>query len=335
MQTSNILDAKAMSFYPSVMCQTCLPVQSVSGTQYYRKVKDPPLNIMVPAQAREEQRALGIPFGIYARGILWFIAQEVTKLKRTEQKNPRHIIIGESLTEAVEEITGKQHTSGGDTSPRGLLDRQLYWLSHAHISFRKGNDGRKSTNMSFASSYEQTPLWRPHLVGKGSNQPREVSLVLNHEFYSDLVAHSVPLDKRVMKCLWGSPLQMDLYVWLTRRANDIAKKPGQRADEAWDDIMDQFGENYAKVDGEYAKSSIRRFRYEFHRAFQIVRQVYNPDDLEYVKLDEVGNKLWITAKGPSVPSDAVMQFNRRQFAAQSAHIPSRRRFAGESQPPLF
>jgi hypothetical protein len=57
---------------------------------------------------------------------------------------------------------------------------------------------------------EQPPLWNSMFV-------------LSAEFYTELVAHAVPIDRRALKALKGSPLALDVYSWLTYRMSYLRK----------------------------------------------------------------------------------------------------------------
>ena len=58
--------------------------------------------------------------------------------------------------------------------------------------------------------------------GSGTRRTRSLdhsrpSHELGEDFFNEIIAHPVPLDLNILKCLKRSPLGLDLYLWPTYR----------------------------------------------------------------------------------------------------------------------
>jgi hypothetical protein len=67
--------------------------------------------------------------------------------------------------------------------------------------------------------------------------------VLSHEFYTEIIAHPVPLDTRILRALRKSPFAIDLYTWLTYRVSYLQSETVI----PWEMLKEQFGADYAEL----------------------------------------------------------------------------------------
>ncbi|MCW1006886.1 replication protein RepA, partial [Streptococcus anginosus] len=74
-------------------------------------------------------------------------------------------------------------------------------------------------------------------------QATTASIVLSEEYFADVIAASVPVYTAALKALSGSPLRMDLYVWLAYR---MATLRGP-VTITWAQLAGQFGGEYAQL----------------------------------------------------------------------------------------
>ena len=67
-------------------------------------------------------------------------------------------------------------------------------------------------------------------------------IVLGQDLFKEITRSAVPVDLRAIRQLKGSPLAIDLYVWLTYRMSYL-KKPTL---VPWEGLQNQFGADYGR-----------------------------------------------------------------------------------------
>ena len=146
----------------------------------------------------EAATGLGLPYGLYPRLMLAWVASEVL---RTGSPDLR---LGRDARTFAGSL-GIDNPSSGQAGSLTRLRDQMRRLFGAMITVTRVADGGEAPPAA--------AIWQ---TGEGfSEEPIGSSLSLNESFYREVAEHSAPLD---LDCLYGlrsSPLSLDLYAWLT------------------------------------------------------------------------------------------------------------------------
>ncbi|MPT40144.1 MAG: MFS transporter, partial [Achromobacter sp.] len=152
-------------------------------------------------------------------------------------------------------------TGGG---PRGDLTRlteQAKRLFTSHITLIGAPDSQfhwRNVNLTDSGML----LWNPH--DPDAKSPWESQLTLSQKFFDECIAHSVPIDLRVLHKL-RSPLAIDIYIWMTYRYNSISAP----TPISWKQLKWQFGANYADDE-----QGLKNFITSFKTCLRMVSSVY-------------------------------------------------------------
>lgn len=287
----SVLHSSEVTFYPSIFCMLSLPTRSQPGKSEY--VRDSGngyrLSIFTPAR-------VGIPYGIYPRGILSFIAEEITVNKHKGKTDPQIIELGDTVSDFIMDLTPANSVSGGKRGNLTILRKQLRSLVRSKIEFSHYDQHTdlddSFTNYRFVhkgKEVHQPHLWQPEV----SEKTGKLIIRVDDDFYWDVVEHASPFYKSALRALWPSCLRVDIANWVAYRGNELQ---GGTLHLSWRSLQAQFGLPY-KGDG-----SERVFKQRFKEAFDVVRALYDPGDPDCIRLDEVGSRVQLTAKRPMVPA---------------------------------
>ena len=176
------------------------------------------------------EKPIGFPYGSKPRLLLAWMGREI-KLKKS-----REIVLGESLTKFMDQL-GFEGATGGRNGSMTLMKQQMMRLFSARIALVRGVDPESSKfESSFMQIADRTEFW----WNRGN--PDQLSLYQNRveiseKFYNELHDHTVPVDLRVLRALKQSPLDLDLYMFLTYRYFILSK----RTVIPWEALQMQFG----------------------------------------------------------------------------------------------
>lgn len=251
-------DVDALGYYPRVMCQIALPSSRFTGNEYERSSGNYHLSVQSP-------RIIGVPWGIYPRGILSWMAGEV--VKRKNQEDSRTLHLGRSLAEFIAKASGTTSVSGGATGNIRSFKQQLASLLASRVFYWYDAGDVTPNAMQFQSMEVASTgnlLWHPQLI----QQPGlfQSTITLGGAFHRDLVEHAVPVDERALRALWPACLATDIYVWATYRADALRRQRRRQLDLTWGMLKQQFGPEYKEM---------RSFRQHFLLALKKVQMVYS------------------------------------------------------------
>lgn len=235
----------------------------------------------------------GIPFGIYPRLLMSWVATEAVK------KQTPVIELGDSLRLFLREVMDLRSTGGGSrgTSTRVTeqMKRLFGSLITAEIKTGSKKQGIRLKNVLIADELEIDEnesqaldaidtvdadgqiLWVPQHKDNAGQWRSKVRLSTN--FFKECIENPVPIDLRAYKALRESPLAMDVYTWLTYRMSYTTRRTRPIP---WASLMMQFGSNYNTADLDQA---VRNFKKAFLQALQLVLIVYPSAN---VAIDEPG-----------------------------------------------
>ena len=225
-------DADSIAFMTRVLVQATLPHRDpgIEAQGFARKNGYISLIIQPGLVALDDgqTRSIGIPYGALPRLLLAWINTEAVRTKE------RKIILGNSLSEFMRQLD--LVPTGGRWGSITRLKEQMNRLFSARITFRYDKD---------IEAVEEMIITKKRAMWWDDKHPYQNSLfqsfiVLEQDFFDEMIKHPVPVDMRALKALRQSPLALDLYMWLTYRMSYL------RNDTAipWTALKDQFGSDY-------------------------------------------------------------------------------------------
>ncbi len=183
-----------------------------------------------------------------------WVTTEAVKNKNKE------LILGESLSAFMRELN--LIPTGGRWGSITRLKEQMKKLLSASISCTY--DDGKNWKISNIQPIEQADLWWDT---KQANQISiwQSKLILNDNFFKEVITNPIPVDMRVLKALKRSPMALDIYCWLTYRMSYLKKE----TQIPWAMLQNQFGSGYAQN-----SHGVRNFKIAFLRELKKVHQFY-------------------------------------------------------------
>ena len=206
--------------------------------------------------------AFGLPYGSIPRMLLAWLTTEVVINK--ENPSPE-IELGDSFNSFLKKL--KLRSGGGERGNSSRVRDQLIRLLSCSIS-SVYHDQAKGVCQSdqFHISRSFNLWWNPLSSGNKEILPKS-KITLAKDFFDELIKTAIPVDCDALNLLRRSPLQIDIYVWLTYRFFNLKKETLI----PWQLLQNQFGSDYA--DNAEGK---RNFKKKFLQALNKVWAVY-PD----------------------------------------------------------
>ncbi|MGD2114478.1 MAG: replication protein RepA [Acidobacteriota bacterium] len=241
-------DAGELTFLARMVVQASLPYRDPGDCTFTRRNGDYTLTLQAPPH-------IGLPYGRYPRLVLAHLCREALRTKC------REIHLGESMAAFMRTVGVR--TSGGANGPLGRFRRQVVRLFATTISCSwtgrtGGADVREELGTRIAS--RSVVWWSSPGAERTGRVAEDGWLVLSPDFYTELVSHPVPLDRRVLRALTSS-FALDLYAWTTHRMSRLRRPVSIR----WPELARQFGSQ---------EKRLRNFRIETRKALQRIRVVY-------------------------------------------------------------
>lgn len=235
-QQESAKDANAIKFMARSMVMATLPHSDPGDIPAWgRKNGDyslmiQPGYIMGDAGAA---RSLGIPYGVVPRLLLCWLTTEAVKTK------DREIALGDSLSDFMRKLD--MIPTGGRKGSIPRFKNQVIKLFSSTISCVYGSPNEYArVNIPLAD--KSHIWWDP-------KSPDQISLwkcavLLGQEFFDEIIKSPVPIDFRALKALKGSPMLLDLYIFLTYRLSYLSKP----TIIPWESFAAQFGSDYKRIE---------------------------------------------------------------------------------------
>jgi hypothetical protein len=199
----------------------------------------------------------GLPYGSLPRLLLAWMTREA------KVKGSPILHLGKSFSAFLETL--KLSQSGGVRGDATRLRQQMIKLFTTQIScvYHSKQEGVcKAEQFSVARSFE---LWWSPLNECTGDITSQSTITLAKDFFEEITSRPVPIDFRMLQALRRSPLQIDIYVWLTYRFSYLKKATLV----TWKMLANQFGSNYANT-----SQGLRDFKREFLKALHVVNVMY-------------------------------------------------------------
>jgi hypothetical protein len=237
-----------LAFLARMLVQVNLPYRDPGDCAFVRRNGDYTLTLQAPP-------AVGLPYGRYPRLVLAYLCTEAVRTRS------REIRLGRSLSGLMRAVGVTP--SGGRYGPLGRFREQACRLLATTVSCswagRLGEaEGRAEMGARIAS---RSVVWWSSAGGEREAGVDDGGVVeLSRDFYEELVAHPVPLDRRVLRAVTSS-FVLDLYAWVTYRRSRL-RRPVRIP---WPALMRQLGSR---------ERTVRNFRLEVRRGLEVVRVFY-------------------------------------------------------------
>lgn len=229
----------------------------------------------------------GIPYGIYPRLLMSWIATEAVKTQSPV------IELGDSLSNFLRDVI-ELRRGGGQRGSSTRVSEQMKRLFGSLITaeYVGGSDHKgfllknvliadelrldKDVDLLFDENRDKS-LWMPQNKNDAGKWKSQVKLT--DTFFQECIKNPVPIDLRAYKALRGSPMAMDVYTWLTYRLSYTQRKSKPIR---WESLMMQFGSNFNDDD---LGQAVRNFKKSFLKSLQTVQVIYPEAKVE---VNEIG-----------------------------------------------
>jgi hypothetical protein len=258
-------EAGSLAYMARVFAQTSMPYRDPGNLPAWGR-RNGVVSLVMQQGHRigehQEPEPIGYPYGTIPRLLMAWISTEAV---RTRQ---RELSLGRSLSGFMGEL-GLVPTGGRWGSVTRVRSQTERLFSAAVTTRWELDEFAGAERMDVATRWQ---LWwsarMPDAVGLF-----ESTVTLSESFYEQLVTRPVPIDFRAIRALRGSPLRLDIYMWLTHRMSYLR----QRTVIPWERLRLQFGSTFANT----AKGR-NRFREDFTKHLMQVLIVYSAAQVDVI-----------------------------------------------------
>lgn len=286
-------EAGSLGFMARALVIATMPYKDPKSDAFTRTNGDFKLRIVAGYEG-------GIPYGIYPRLLMSWVATEAVKRQSPE------VELGDSLSSFLRDVLDVKR-GGGARGTSTRVAEQMKRLFGSLLTAQYGGGlhrGFTLKNVLIADELdvdddEVDRLWTPQeleVAGRWNSKVR-----LSQNFFQECITSPVPIDLRAYKALRGSPLAMDVYTWLTYRMSYTQKRSRPIR---WESLMGQFGSGFNTDD---LGQAVRNFKKQFLQALQMVQLVYPQAKVE---LDDRG--LVLLPSRPHIPLEAPQEAKRSE-----------------------
>lgn len=238
--------AGSLGFMTRSLAIATLPHRKTSDFRFVRRNGDFTLTMMTA-------HPQGLPYGTLPRLLLTWVCTEVA------QKRERVLSLGNNLSSYLTELG--LHNTGGKRGDITRLKHAMTTLFSSVISCHY--DGKDSFDLQNVLLADRVKWWTPQNPEEAGEW--QSSVQLSEPFYRECIEHTLPFDMRAIKVLRGSPLALDIYIWLTYRMSYLSR----RTIIPWVALAGQFGSGYS-----LSEQGLRDFKRAFLRELKHVLVIY-------------------------------------------------------------
>ncbi len=256
-----------LRFMPAAFISATLPHKDIQETSFTRTNGNYKMTII-------SNKEFGLPFGSVSRMVL----MHWTTLA-IQTKNPV-LNLGKNISEYVTSLG--YNVNGGERGSITLVKNQTERLVTSLFSFIRTADST-NTNRS-GMTIENIRLARRYSSwfsseGKDpdNNSLWDTELILDDDLFNNIISHPVPINSEALKCLSGSPLAMDIYMWATYK-NALYNGNGSKIKIPIDSLQNQFGTSYQNT-----PQGKRDFKKKFIVSLKKVNIIYEDLNAEIEK----------------------------------------------------
>lgn len=258
------VDGDDIVYVSAPLCHVFFPYQNPGDSVSFWQRSHGPFDLTIEAMTEvnpntRQPEKFGLPYGPKPRLLMAYLNTIIKK-----QRSPE-ISVGNSLTEFVGE---KLHMST-DGRTINEVKNQLARLSTSSIKATyRLEDGHsygdriniiRGIDVWWTKNAQQRHLWGNYLR-------------FSDDYFNEVMAHGVPLDRRALSALSGNSLAIDVYSFLAHRLHSIQQ--GRPLNISWKAMKDQFGGGYSRMD---------HFKEKFRHVLAMVHPVYQDSRIEEIK----------------------------------------------------
>ena len=179
----------------------------------------------------------GYPYGVLPRYVLTWMSTEAVRTQSPVLQ------LGSNLSDFMDRL-GLSPT-GGKNGTITRLNDQMRRLLTSSMYVEDNRDGESrwgiaGAHFSVATGFQ---LWYNAEDRIGEKPLWGSTITLADAFYESIVSAPVPVDTRAFSALAGSPLKLDLLVWLSHRLGYVRRTQLV----PWAALSEQFGSDYARL----------------------------------------------------------------------------------------
>lgn len=263
MEAEDAQEAGRLAFMARAMVMATLPHSEQKGHIFQRRNGNYSLTITAHPQ-------YGLPYGSIPRLLLaWMTTEAVRKKSATLE-------LGKTVSNFLKKLNlSRQGGARGDITRLKQQMLRLFTSSITCIYSDKEQSHFTADQFHLVRSFQ---LWWDPL--KNDVVLPNTCITLSKDFFEEITTRPIPIDFAALQMLRRSPLQLDLYIWLTYRLSYLKKDVLL----PWDLLKMQFGSNYAENN-----QGLRDFRKNFLSALHMVSMTYK--DAKF-NAEEVGLRLF-------------------------------------------
>jgi hypothetical protein len=231
-------EAGAVGYAARLWAQLSLPYKDPGDTGLWiRRNGSLTLRVMPGMVGVKGAETTGYPFGVLPRYILTWMSTEAVRTQSPELQ------LGNSLNDFMDRL-GLTATGGRNGTITRLNDQMRRLLtSSMYVEDNRDGDSRwgiAGAHFSVATGFK---LWYGDDDRAGQKPLWGSTIRLGDAFYESIVAAPVPVDTRALSALSGSPMKIDMLVWLSHRLGYVRRTQLV----PWSLLADQFGSDYARL----------------------------------------------------------------------------------------
>lgn len=225
--------AEQTNYLHTLFCQTIMPYRKQTTRVWEHRNGNSILRVEAgTAYHPEEDRYIPLPLPCGPKARLVQIHLD-TQAIRTQSPE---IEVETSMTAFAASILGYE--------PNGreihILKTQLGALSAASIRIANTGKNPFQVQTHIVSAFD---IWFPKDAKQRVLWPSVITL--SPDYYQSLIDHAVPLDPRAVAALSHSAMALSIYSWLAQRLCRV--NPKHPAFVPWNNLWQQFGQNYGKI----------------------------------------------------------------------------------------
>lgn len=231
-------DAGAVGYAARLWAQLSLPYKDPGDARLWiRRNGSLTLRVMPGMTGPKGAEKPGYPYGVLPRYVLTWMSTEAVRTQSPVLQ------LGNNLSDFMERL-GLSPTGGKNGTITRLNDQMRRLLtSSMYVEDNRADDSRwgiAGAHFSVASGYR---LWYNNDDKAGEKPLWGSTITLADSFYDSIVSAPVPVDTRALAALAGSPLKLDLLVWLSHRLGYVRRTQLV----PWAALSEQFGSDYARL----------------------------------------------------------------------------------------
>jgi hypothetical protein len=198
-------EAGAIGYMARALVQATMPHRKHQGSEFTRQNGAFTLSLLAPSH-------VGLPYGSIPRLLVSWVTTEAVRT------GERELLLGDNLSQFMREL-GMVPTGGKWGTVTRLKDQMRRLFASSITCTYEGDDGFgiDSTRVIDCARL----WWDPKKPDQAASW--ESTLTLGERFFVEITNGPVPVDLRALKALRRSPLELDIYCWLTYRLSYLRR----------------------------------------------------------------------------------------------------------------